>query len=161
MHKPAKTRYALICGFALAGTMGSVGVALAEQDQANEPTRAEELSQEVEQFNQNHGSLKEESAARSGAPTGHIDADGESLPKTPADHEKADELANEVRDYNRSGGSLNRDSAADSQVNDDLSTSKPVDHERADELSHEVQDFNKSGGSLNSDSAADSDLDDD
>ncbi|MES1933391.1 hypothetical protein T35B1_12317 [Salinisphaera shabanensis T35B1] len=105
--------------------------------------------------------MKEESAARAGTPTAHVDADGNPVPKAPADHERADELAGEVRDYNRSGGSLNRNSAADSQVNDDLSTSTPTEHERADELSSEVRDFNRSGGSLNRDSAADSDLSDD
>ena len=57
MQGPAKTRYALICGFALAGTMGSVGVALAEQDQANEPTRAEAFSL-YDHLRENSGHLR-------------------------------------------------------------------------------------------------------
>lgn len=160
MQGSGKTRYALLCGFALAGTMGSFSVAVADENTAHEPSRAEELSQEVEAFNKNHGSLKEESAARAGTPSADIDANGNPIPKTPADHERADEMARDVRQFNRSGGSMNRDSAADSHVNDDMSTSTPAEHERADELSSEVRDFNQSGGSLNRNSAADSELDD-
>ncbi|WP_293626532.1 hypothetical protein [Salinisphaera sp.] len=125
----------------------------------NETSRAQELSQDIEKFNKNHASLKEESAASAGTPTAHIDADGNPTQPMPADHERADELANEVRGFNRSGGSLNSDNAAKnaSQTPDGL----PAEHPRADELANEVRDFNRSGGSLNSNSAADSQVNDD
>tara|TARA_Y100001968_G_scaffold315348_1_gene341847 strand:- start:119 stop:688 length:570 start_codon:yes stop_codon:yes gene_type:complete len=158
MHRPGKTRYALLCGFALAGAAGSFGVAHAQQDMNNETSRAQELSQDIKKFNQNRGSLKENSAARAGTPTAHIDADGNPTQPMPADHERADELANEVRGFNRSGGSLNSDNAAQDHSQHPAGT--PTEHPRADELANEVRDFNRSGGSLNRNSAADSQVND-
>ena len=140
-YKQRVLAYGLFC----AGTFGVFATAIADDHMHGKQTEAQQLSQEVKTFNENRGSLKEESAARSGA-VGELESSTESSADAHAQHERADELSSEVNSYNQSGGSLNADSAASTELDDNTRASGHAAHgasAKSQELSKEIEEYNK------------------
>lgn len=143
------TRHAFAYGLVCAATFGVFGTAIADHHMNDEKAAAQELSTEVETFNENRGSLKTESAARAGTTTGEINgsADGShTSAEMNADHSKAEELSEEVNEYNEHGGTLKDESAADTDMNDNLPASAEASggaSAEAQQLDEEVTEYNE------------------
>lgn len=147
MLKHRSLRHAITYSLLFAGATGFVATALAAPPSDDGHTEANELSQEIDTYNQNRGSLKDDSAARAGTTTGNLNgssADDSSAAGTERGHERADELSQDIDEYNQQGGSLNEPSAADSDLNHPATGThgREGGHEEAESLSHELDEYN-------------------
>ncbi|ROO25184.1 hypothetical protein [Salinisphaera orenii] len=159
MHRPGTTtRNGLIQALLCAATLSVFGTAMAhDHDEASQQPESKELSNEIETYNDNSGSLKEESAARSGMASEDTDTGNPS--SSHGESATAEQLSEEVETYNENAGSLKEDSAARTGTLEKSPDPSPQGTSNtAQELSEEVDTYNENAGSLKQDSSADGDM---
>ena len=146
MQKSGYKRQLLAYGLVCAGTLGVFGSALAGHHMEDEQTKAEAISSDVNTFNENRASLKEESAARAGTTTGDLNGSARMEGEAAMGAERDGELSSDVKQFNQSGGSLNADSAASADLDDNTQASGHAAHGASAEskdLSERIKEHNK------------------